>query len=47
MRKKMEEKKSQKSKEVDWVLGCNTVADQRLTPTLANNSPKLNSLVIC
>ena len=40
----MVEKKSQKSQEVVWVLGSNTVADQRLTPTLANNSPKLNSL---
>ena len=43
----MVEKKSQKSQEEVWVLGSNTVADQRLTPTVANNSPKLNSLVIC
>ena len=27
------------------VLGSNTVADQRFTPTLANSSPKFNSLV--
>lgn len=52
MRKKMVEKKSPKSQEVDcvaiWlrVLGSNIVADLRLTLTLANSSPKFNFLVM-
>ena len=34
----MVEKKSQKSQEEVWVLGSNTVADQRLTPNLQRES---------